>query len=44
LANLTVAMKHTLSSKAGLSDRWITPSKPLRVELGTKDKKTSESS
>ena len=35
LASLTVAMKQTLSSKARGSDRWITPSKPFRVQLGT---------
>lgn len=40
LASLTVAMRHTLSSKADWSDRWITPSKLFRVQLGTGDKHT----
>lgn len=33
-------MRHTLSSKADWSDRWITPSKLFRVQLGTGDKHT----
>lgn len=40
LASLTVAMRHTLSSKADWSDRWITPSKLFRVQLGTGDERT----
>lgn len=35
VANLTVAIKQTLSSYEGRCDRWIVPSKPLCAELGT---------
>lgn len=39
LTNLTVAMKHTWSSKAGRSARCSTPSKPFLVTRGAVDRK-----
>lgn len=42
LASLTVAMRHTLSSKAEWSDRGITPSKPLRAQLGTGEERNTK--